>query len=57
MMWVDLVQDKNIINVISQTGLEDFTITGFLVQDSKYQRLYEIRVDVTYKVDITGRKR
>lgn len=37
MMWIDLVQDKNIINVISQTGLEDFTITGFLVQD--FERL------------------
>lgn len=52
MMWVDLVQDKNIINVISQTGLEDFTITGFLVQDFEYERLYEIRVDVTYAIDI-----
>lgn len=52
MMWIDLVQDKNIINVISQTGLEDFTITGFLVQDFEYERLYEIRVDVTYAIDI-----
>lgn len=52
MMWIDLVQDKNIINVISQTGLEDFTITGFLVQDFEYERLYEIRVDVTYAIDV-----
>ncbi|MFG6370103.1 MAG: hypothetical protein K1W16_17120 [Lachnospiraceae bacterium] len=52
MMWVDFVQGKNIINVISQTGIEDFTITGFLVQDSEYERLYEICVDVTYAVDI-----
>ncbi len=52
MMWIDLVQDKNIINVISQTGLEDFSITGFLVQDFEYERLYEIRVDVTYAIDI-----
>lgn len=51
-MWIDLVQDKNIINVISQTGLEDFTITGFLVQDFEYERLYEIRVDVTYAIDV-----
>lgn len=52
MMWVDLVQDKNIINVISQTGLEEFTITGFLVQDFEYERLYKICVDVTYAIDI-----
>ena len=52
MMWVDLVQDKNIINVISQTGLEEFTITGFLVQDFEYERFYEICVDVTYAIDI-----
>lgn len=57
MMWVDMVQDKNIINVMSQTGLEDFTIAGFLLQDSAYERLYEICVDVTYAVDVSGRGR
>lgn len=54
MMWVDLVEDKNIINVMAQTGLEEFTITGFIVNDLDYEKLYEVCVDVTYTIDIKG---
>ncbi|MDE7271599.1 MAG: hypothetical protein K2N95_00870 [Lachnospiraceae bacterium] len=54
MMWVDAVQGKNVINVMSQTGLEDIAITGFLVSGSAYERLYDIRVDVTYGVSVSG---
>lgn len=49
-MWVDAVQGKNVINVMSRTGLEDIAITGFLVSGASYEQLYDIRVDATYDV-------
>ncbi len=55
MMWVDAVQGKNVINVMSQTGLEDFAITGFLVSGFSYEQLYDICVDVTYGVNVSGK--
>lgn len=51
-MWVDAVQGKNVINVMSRTGLDDIAITGFLVSGASYEQLYDIRVDVTYDVII-----
>lgn len=50
MMWVEPFEGKNIINVISLTGLHDFEITGFLLNGAEYTRLYRITAEVTYGV-------
>ena len=42
MMWVDEVADKNIMNVLYRTGLYDFYIVGFLVENTGYEQLYRI---------------
>lgn len=50
MMWVEPFEGKNIINVISLTGLHDFAITGFLLNSAEYTRIYRITADATYGV-------
>jgi hypothetical protein len=50
MMWVEPFEGKNIINVISLTGLHDFEITGFLLNGAEYTRIYRITAEVTYGV-------
>ncbi len=56
MMWVDESAGKNVVNVMSQTGLEDMAVTGFLFNGSSYRKLYEIRVDAAYGVTVNGWK-
>ena len=56
MMWVDEAAGKNVVNVMSQTGLEDMAVTGFLFNGSSYRKLYEIRVDAAYGVTVNGWK-
>lgn len=56
MMWVDETAGKNVVNVMSQTGLEDMAVTGFLFNGSSYRKLYEIRVDAAYGVTVNGWK-
>ena len=56
MMWVDEAAGKNVVNVMSQTGLEDMAVTGFLFNGSSYRKLYEIRVDAAYGVTVSGWK-
>ena len=51
MMWVESFAEKNIINVISLTGLHDFEITGFLLIGAEYTSIYCITAEVTYGVD------
>ena len=51
MMWVEPFEGKNIINVISLTGLHDFEITGFLLNSAEYTRIYRITAEVTYGID------
>ena len=51
MMWVEPFAEKNIINVISLTGLHDFEITGFLLNGAEYTRIYRITAEVTYGVN------
>ncbi|MDE7267509.1 MAG: hypothetical protein K2N89_08600 [Lachnospiraceae bacterium] len=50
MMWVEPFAEKNIINVISLTGLHDFEITGFLLNGAEYTSIYRITAEVTYGV-------
>lgn len=56
MMWVDETAGKNVVNVMSQTGLEDMAVTGLLFNGSSYRKLYEIRVDAAYGVTVNGWK-
>ena len=56
MMWVDEAAGKNVVNVMSQTGLEDMAVTGLLFNGSSYRKLYEIRVDAAYGVTVNGWK-
>lgn len=51
MMWVEPFEGKNIINVLSLTGLHDFTITGLLLKGAEYTRIYCITAEVTYGVN------
>ena len=51
MMWVEPFEGKNIINVISLTGLHDFEITGFLLNGAEYTSIYRITAEVTYGVN------
>lgn len=51
MMWVEPFEEKNIINVISLTGLHDFEITGFLLNGAEYTSIYRITAEVTYGVN------
>lgn len=50
MMWVEPFEGKNIINVLSLTGLHDFTITGLLLNGAEDTRIYCITAEVTYGV-------
>ncbi|MDE7184919.1 MAG: hypothetical protein K2O40_10710, partial [Lachnospiraceae bacterium] len=52
MMWVDVVHGKNMINVMSQTGLDDFTVTGGLICEEVYEKIYTIQVDAAYGICI-----
>ena len=56
MMWVDESAGKNVVNVMSQTGLEDMAVTGFLMNGTSYRKVYEIHVDAAYGVAVSGRK-
>ena len=51
MMWVEPFEEKNIINVISLTGLHDFEITGLLLNGAEYTSIYRITAEVTYGVN------
>ena len=51
MMWVKPFEEKNIINVISLTGLHDFEITGFLLNGAEYTSIYRITAEVTYGIN------
>ena len=50
MLWVEPFEGKNIINVISLTGLHDFAITGLLLNGAEYTRIYCVTAEVTYGV-------
>lgn len=62
MVWAEPFAGKNIVHVISLTGLhnntgrekitelDDFTITGFLVEGTQYQSVYQITADAAYAV-------
>lgn len=50
MMWVDVVNGKNMINVMSQTGLDDFAVTGGFICEDVYEKVYTIQVDAAYGI-------
>lgn len=62
MVWAEPFAGKNIVHVISLTGLhnktgrgkitelDDFAITGFWVEGTQYQSIYQITADAAYAV-------
>lgn len=62
MMWADLYENKTIVQVISRTvqehednagkptGLHDFAITAFLIEETRTQTVYKITADAVYTV-------
>ncbi|MDE7208008.1 MAG: hypothetical protein K2N90_12790 [Lachnospiraceae bacterium] len=50
MLWVEQFGEENIINIISLTELDDFEITGFLINGKTYKRLYRITANAIYDV-------
>lgn len=50
-LWVDAYEGKNIINVLYMTGLADYRITGYLVDEMEYSKVYEIQADAVYRVE------
>ena len=50
MMWADPFEGKNVLHIISLTGLDDFEITGFLVEGASCQRLYCVVAKVDYGI-------
>lgn len=50
MMWVDDWQGENIVTVMYRTGLEDFEIVGYLVEEEGYEQVYRIEAAAVYGV-------
>lgn len=50
MMWVDDWQGENIVTVMYRTGLEDFEIVGYLVDEEGYEQVYRIEAAAVYGV-------
>lgn len=49
-LWVEEYEGKNIVHVLHMTGLADYRVAGYLVEESDYSTVYEIRVDASYRV-------
>ena len=50
-LWVDAYEGKNIVHVLYMTGLDDYRIAGYLVEEMDYSKVYEIQVDAAYKAE------
>ena len=50
-LWADAYEGKNIVNVLYMTGLDDYRIVGYLVEEMDCGKVYEIQVDAIYKVE------
>lgn len=50
-LWVEAYEGKNIVHVFHMTGLADYRIAGYLVDESDYSTVYEIGVDASYRVE------
>lgn len=50
-LWVEPYEGKNIVNVLYMTGLDDYRITGNLVEEMDYSKVYEIQADAVYRVE------
>ena len=50
MLWFDRCGEKNILNALYRTGLNDFEITGWLVTENEYEAVYRITADAAYEV-------
>lgn len=50
-LWVETYEGKNIVNVLYMTGLDDYRITGYLVEKTGCSEVYEILVDAFYKAE------
>lgn len=50
MMWVDSHEGVNIVHVFYLTGLDDFRIIGYRIEDNDCVSVYEVNVDADYGV-------
>lgn len=50
-LWADAYEGKNIANVLYMTGLADYRIVGYLVEETDYRKVYEIQADAAYRVE------
>lgn len=50
-LWADPYRGKNIVHVLYRTGLDDYRITGCLVEETDYRKVYEIAADAVYQVE------
>ena len=50
-LWADAYEGKNIVHVLYMTGLDDYRISGSLVEEMDYSKVYEIRADAVYKAE------
>lgn len=50
-LWAETYEGKNIVHVLYMTGLEDYKVMGYLVEESDYRTVYEIMVDASYRVE------
>lgn len=50
-LWAERYEGKNIVHVLWLTGLDDYKITGWLVEEADCSRIYEIAVDAVYRVE------
>lgn len=50
-LWVETCEGKNIVNVLYMTGLDDYRVVGYLIEENGYSEVYEIQVDAFYKTE------
>ncbi|MDE5718636.1 MAG: hypothetical protein K2I53_13680 [Lachnospiraceae bacterium] len=49
-LWVEEYAGKNIVQALYMMGLDDYRITGYLVETSDCGKVYEIAADAVYRV-------
>ncbi len=55
-LWAETYEGKNIVHVLYMTGLDDFRIAGYLVEENGYSKVYEIQADAVYRVEQVRRE-
>jgi len=50
-LWAEAYEGKNIVHVLYMTGLDDFRIAGYLVEENSCSQVYEMAADAVYRVE------